>query len=121
MRPIKVALALIWKDGRILISRRRVDQHLGGLWEFPGGKCEPGETPEECAVREALEEVGVVCSAVSTLAPIAHTYPDRTVHLIPVTCEHVSGEPMNRLVEEHRWVERGELTRFSFPEANAGL
>ena len=121
MQPLTIALALIRRDGRWLISRRRTDQHLGGLWEFPGGKCEPGETPEQCAVREAFEEVGVHCRALSTLDPIVHAYPERTVRLIPVACEYVSGEAVNHMVDEHRWVTSGELADFAFPEANAGL
>jgi mutator protein MutT len=121
MEPITIALALIWKEGRLLISRRRADQHLGGLWEFPGGKCEADESPEQCAVREALEEVGIVCRAVSTLNTILHQYPSRVVELIPVVCEHLSGDGANLMVDEHRWVTPDELSRFSFPEANAAL
>ena len=121
MCVITVALALIWKEGRILISRRRSDQHLGGLWEFPGGKCEDGESPEECAVREAMEETGVVCRAEVVRPSIVHVYPERRVGLIPVDCVYVSGESANLEVSDHRWVLPEELALYDFPEANAAL
>lgn len=121
MEPITIALALIWKEGRLLISRRRPDQHLGGLWEFPGGKCEPRETPEQCAVREALEEVGVICRAETTRPVIVHSFPGRSVRLVPVDCRYIEGEAQLLLVDEVRWVSASELAGFQFPEANNSL
>lgn len=121
MPALTVALALIWKDQRLLISRRRSDQHLGGLWEFPGGKCEPGESPEHCAEREALEEVGVVCRAESTRAAIVHAYPERTVRLIPVDCRYLEGEPQPLMVQEVRWATLSELIDLPFPDGNRAL
>src|SRR5689334_8360627 len=122
MRPmLMIALALIWKDGWILISRRRSDQHLGGLWEFPGGKCEAGESPEACAVREALEEVGITCVAEATRQAIVHEYAERTVHLIPVDCRYLSGDAYPLCVDEARWVLPAELAEFEFPDANHSL
>ena len=118
---VEVAIALVWKDGRLLLSRRPEDAHLGGLWEFPGGKLEPGETPERAAEREVLEELGVTCRARSRRAPIAHDYADRSVVLHPVDCDYVSGEPRALEVSAFAWALPAELAAYRFPEANAGL
>jgi mutator protein MutT len=116
-----VALALIWNDEQLLISRRPEGTHLGGFWEFPGGKCRAGESAAACAEREALEEVGVVCRAVRVREPIRHAYADRLVLLSPVDCTWLSGEPRPLGVAEARWVRRGELSSYAFPPANAPL
>ncbi len=118
---VEVAIALVWKDGRLLLSRRPDDAHLGGLWEFPGGKLEAGESPERAAEREVLEELGVICSARSRRAPIEHDYIDRSVVLHPVDCEYVSGEPRALQVTELAWALPSELGQYAFPEANAEL
>lgn len=118
---IEVALALIWRQGSLLITRRPAETHLGGLWEFPGGKCRADETPEACAEREALEEVGVRCCAVSRRESIRFTYPERTVCLYPVDCQYVGGAPRPLEVTEWAWVNPQELDRYEFPPANAGL
>lgn len=118
---IEVALALVWRDGRLLVSRRHDDAHLGGYWEFPGGKVEPGETAAQCAMREVLEEVGVTCLAESERAPIEHEYPDRTVRLQPVDCRYVAGVAACLEVLEVRWVLPSELSRLKLPPANDAL
>jgi mutator protein MutT len=116
-----IAIALIWREGCLLITRRRKDTHLGGLWEFPGGKCLPGEAPEACAEREALEEVGVACRAERVRPVIEFTYPDRSVRLHPVECAYLGGPPRPLQVDEWSWVLPGDLDRYPFPPANAGL
>jgi mutator protein MutT len=118
---IDVAIALVWREGCLLITRRRTDTHLGGLWEFPGGKCEPGESPEACAEREVLEEVGVACRAEGRRAPIVFEYPERTVRLVPVDCAYLGGGPRPIHVAEWRWVLPSQLQEYDFPPANAGL
>jgi mutator protein MutT len=118
---VDVAIALVWRAGCLLITRRRQDTHLGGLWEFPGGKCRPGETPEACAEREVLEEVGVACDARGVRAPIRFTYPERTVCLYPVDCDYRGGGPRPLQVAEWAWVVPAELERYEFPPANDGL
>jgi mutator protein MutT len=121
---LEIALALVQDDsGRWLVSRRADDVHLGGLWEFPGGKIKLGESVESAAVREALEEVGVVLKPGRRLEPIDHRYPDRSVRLYPVICEHVSGDPkvVSRAVTETRWVATNELLALEMPEANAEI
>jgi len=118
---VEVAIALVWKDGRLLLSRRPDDAHLGGLWEFPGGKLEADESPERAAEREVLEELRVTCRARSRRASIAHDYADRSVILHPVDCDYVSGEPRALEVSAFAWVIPAELGGYEFPEANAKL
>lgn len=118
---VEVALALVWRDGRLLITRRPAGAHLGGYWEFPGGKCLPGESPEACAEREALEEAGVRCRAERRRAPIRYVYPDRIVRLHPVDCRYLGGAPQPLHVDACAWVRPEELPRYRFPPANASL
>lgn len=116
-----IALALIWRDDRLLISRRSPGTHLAGFWEFPGGKCRAGESVAACAEREALEEVGVVCRARAEREPLHHAYADRNVVLTPVDCIWESGEPRALAVAAVAWVRPSELSRYAFPPANAPL
>ena len=118
---VEVAIALVWRQGCLLITRRLREAHLGGLWEFPGGKCLPGETPEACAEREVREEVGVACRATALRSPIQFVYPDRTVRLHPVDCDYAGGAPRPLEVAEWAWVRPSDLGRYDFPPANAGL
>ena len=118
---VQVAIALVWDRERLLITRRPLGAHLGGYWEFPGGKLAPGETPEACAVREVREEVGLTVSARSRRARIEHSYRERSVVLYPVDCDFVGGELRLLEVSDARWVLRHELLTLTFPEANRGL
>lgn len=118
---IEVAIALVRRSGCLLITRRPDGTHLEGLWEFPGGKCLPDETPEGCAEREVLEEVGVGCRAVSRRAVIEFAYPERTVRLFPIECEYLGGAPRPLQVSEWRWVLPQDLGEYEFPAANEGL
>jgi mutator protein MutT len=118
---VHVAIALVWRDGRLLVTRRRTDQHLAGSWEFPGGKFRPGETVESCAEREVKEETGVTCAARARRGVIHHDYAERRVALHPVDCDWIAGEPSPREVAAVRWVLPDELASLAFPEANATL
>lgn len=118
---LRVALALIWREQRLLIARRRPGVHLAGFWEFPGGKLEPGETAEKCACREAMEELGVDCEAVQLREPVLWRYPDREVELIPVDCRYLGGPPRALQVDEWRWALPEELDETLFPPANGVL
>jgi len=120
-KRVDVAIALVWRDLRLLISRRRQGEHLAGFWEFPGGKIEGGETPAAAAEREVLEEVGVVVHAEHERALITHEYADRVVCLHPVDCRFQSGEAKAIEVAEVRWVRPSELSSLKFPPANATL
>lgn len=121
LQQIEVALALVWRRGRLLITRRPAGVHLAGFWEFPGGKLRPGETPEDAAVREVVEEVGLRCRARSRRPSVVHEYPDRRVTLHPVDCDWEHGEAEQLEVDAVAWVEPHELGAYPFPEANTPL
>jgi mutator protein MutT len=120
-RVVEVAIALVWKQGLILVSRRPPGVHLEGYWEFPGGKLRPAESAEECVVREVLEEVGLRVLPRARRAPIAFEYPERHVRIHPVDVDYLSGEIEFREVSDERFVSPSELTHLRFPEANADL
>lgn len=103
---------------RWLVARRFDDAHLGGSWEFPGGKREPGETAAEAAVRELYEECGVIARPLRELAPIRFDYGDRIVVLTPVICRWEIGEARPLGSQECRWVLLDELLRLEMPAAN---
>jgi 8-oxo-dGTP diphosphatase len=120
-RHVEVALAIVWRDGRLLVTRRPENVHLGGLWEFPGGKLAPGETPEACAERELHEEVRIVARARRRRASIDWDYPERRVTLHPVECDWLEGDGNVREVSELRWLRPEQLGALEFPAANADL
>jgi 8-oxo-dGTP diphosphatase len=117
---IVVTAAVVERDGGYLVTRRLRGTHLEGMWEFPGGKCEEGETHEGCLVRELREELG--CDAVvgAKLFEVAHEYPERTVELHFFSCE-LKGHPEPLLGQEIRWVGRLELGALEFPPADEAL
>jgi 8-oxo-dGTP diphosphatase len=119
--PVVVVLAaVIERDGRFLLTRRLKGTHLEGLWEFPGGKHEPGETHEACLTRELDEELGVRADVGPEIFVVEHAYPERTVRLHFRRCE-IDGEPDARLGQQIRWADRAELAGIDFPEADRDL
>jgi 8-oxo-dGTP diphosphatase len=116
--PIHVAAGLILRDGRYLIARRRPDVHLGGLWEFPGGKQESGESLEHCLRRELREELGIEITEPVRVGVIRHRYPEKTVELHFFLCSIRSGRELALGCEELRWVTADELAGFDFPPAD---
>lgn len=118
---IEVAIALVWREGRLLVTQRPPGTHLGGYWEFPGGKLAHGEEPEACAEREVLEETGLCVRRYRRRASIEHVYPERSVRLIPVDCDWISGEPEPRHVAAWAWVRPEDLGGYVFPAANSEL
>src|ERR1700722_3129417 len=118
---IEVSAALIFREGKLLIAQRHAKSHLGGLWEFPGGKRESDETFEACLVREIREELGVEISVGEMVEEINHEYPEKSVRLKFFRCELISGEPQAIDCAAVRWVEKGELGDFEFPAAEEGL
>ena len=121
MQTIDVAAGLIFRDGKLLITQRHADSHLGGLWEFPGGKREPGETFEQCLRRELREELGCDVEVLELVESITHAYPEKTVHLEFFHCRWLVHEPQPIDCAAMHWVDREELDCFKFPAADAQL
>ena len=114
-----IGVAVIWNDQRqILIDRRRPEGILGGLWEFPGGKIEPGETIEDCIKREIWEEIGIGIAVGEHLITIDYTYTHLRVTLTVHHCRHLTGIPQPLECDEIRWVTLDEIDQFTFPKAN---
>jgi 8-oxo-dGTP diphosphatase len=118
--PIVVTAAIVERDGEYLLTRRPKGVHLAGLWEFPGGKCEPHETLSDCLRRELAEELGVDATVGDELFAVTHAYPDRVIELHFLRCELI-GNPTPQLGQEMRWVPRDVLTTLEFPPADAEL
>jgi mutator protein MutT len=115
-----VAAAVIEDGGRYFVTRRHAGVHLEGYWEFPGGKCEPGETLEECLTRELREELGVDSVIGGEIFTVGHDYPDRRVELHFLACR-LLGAPAPLLGQEMQWVARAELRTLRFPPADDEL
>lgn len=116
-----VAAALVFRDGKLLITQRYAQAHLGGLWEFPGGKREPEETFEECLVRELREELGIEVLVGKLVESITHEYPEKTVHLRFFRCAWKQHEPQPIGCPAFRWITAPELADYAFPAADARL
>jgi len=108
-------------QGKILIDRRLNRGLMAGLWEFPGGKVEQGETVEECIKREIQEELGIEIEVGKHLITIEHTYSKFHVTLTVHYCSHLRGVPQPLECDEIRWVSLAEIDQFSFPDANAQI
>ena len=116
--PLVVIAAVIEKDGRILIARRKQGWRFAGKWEFPGGKIEPGETPEECLQRELREELDIDAEIGKFFCSSTYHYPHATVQLLVYRAYHVAGEFALHDHQEIRWVLPAELAQYDFPEAD---
>lgn len=117
------ACALIDTDGRVLIAQRPQGKQLAGLWEFPGGKVEPGETPEECLIRELREELGVETQT-ACLAPLtfaSHSYDDFHLLMPLYVCRRYSGIPQPLEAQALKWVRPKQLRDYPMPPADAPL
>ena len=121
MKVIDVAAALIFRDSKLLITQRYLGAHLGGLWEFPGGKREPEESFEDCLVRELREELGIEARVGDLVESITHAYPEKIVHLKFFRCEWLAHEPKPIGCPAFAWVSPEELARYDFPAADARL
>jgi 8-oxo-dGTP diphosphatase len=120
MTTIVVTAAVIERDGRVLVTRRLKGTHLEGYWEFPGGKCDSGETLEESLLRELREELAVEATVGEKLVTISHTYPERRVelHFFSVV---LANEPVPQLGQEMQWIPREELASLKLPPADDEL
>jgi A/G-specific adenine glycosylase len=115
-RPI--AVAVVRRRDRVLIGKRPPEGLLGGLWEFPGGKIEPGESPEEAAGRELREEMCIEAAIGRPIAVVPHAYSHFRITLHAFEATWTSGEPCGDAVSEWKWVQPDELGNYAFPAAN---
>lgn len=120
VNTIVVTAAVVERDGAFLVTRRLTGTHLAGTWEFPGGKCEPGEPLEACLWREIREELGARCSVGSEIFSITHEYTERRIELHFYACTLLD-DPVPLLGQEMRWVPRSQLTELEFPPADDEL
>lgn len=114
----KVTAAVIEKDGRILIAQRKAGDKLAGKWEFPGGKMEPGETPEECLRRELMEEFGIDTRIGRYLCSSEFEYKHIHIELLAYRAEHLSGEYKLNDHAGIAWVKPGELKSYDLSSAD---
>ncbi len=113
-----VAAGVLEREGLVLAARRKRGSHLEGHWEFPGGKIEPGESPEECLVRELAEEIGVAVQPRGILEVVFHRYAEKSVLLLFYRCDLVEGEPRAIECEEVRWVALADLPSLDWAPAD---
>jgi 8-oxo-dGTP diphosphatase len=117
------AVALIDVDGRVLLAQRPAGKSMAGLWEFPGGKVEPGETPEAALIRELHEELGIDTWA-SCLAPLtfaSHSYDDFHLMMPLFACRKWEGTPLPREGQVLKWVRPADMREYPMPEADIPL
>ncbi len=113
--PIIVSAAVLYVDGKVLLTRRMKGAHLAGFWEFPGGKVEEGEDPEAALVRECREECGVEVAVEDILDVTFHRYPEKDVLLLFYRCRLVSGEVQHLGVADHVFAAPADLGNYRLP------
>ena len=114
-RQITVTAAIIWQDGKVLITKRPEGTHLEGLWEFPGGKKEEAENLEECIVREIEEELGIQVEPEKFLLAVNHEYETKIVDLYIFECALINGSPVPREGQDMKWIKLADISGYSFP------
>jgi len=116
-----VTAGLIWDSGKLLITQRKEEGMLGGLWEFPGGKQEPGETLEECLNRELEEELTISVEVGQKVYAVKHAYTHFKITLHVFHCVIISGKPKAIGCQQWRWIEPMQLDEFAFPKADRSI
>lgn len=114
----EVVAALIWERGKFMICQRPAGKARGLLWEFVGGKVEPGETKADALVRECREELGVTVGVGEAFLEVTHEYPDLTVHLTLFNAEIASGTPQKLEHNDIRWISPEEIDGYDFCPAD---
>jgi mutator protein MutT len=117
---IVVVAAVIERGGKFLVTRRLEGTHLAGLWEFPGGKVDAGESHEDALRREIAEELNTEIGSLEKIFETSHAYPERTVDL-HFYRGFLTGTPEPMLGQELRWITRDDLAALPFPAADAAL
>ncbi|MEO8428437.1 MAG: 8-oxo-dGTP diphosphatase MutT [Verrucomicrobiota bacterium] len=118
---VEVAAGIVFRDGKILITQRPSQDHLGDLWEFPGGKREAEESFEDCLQRELREELAIEVAVGELVDTVTHQYPEKTVHLKFYRCAWVRNEPQAIGCQAFAWVATPQLADYSFPAADTRL
>ena len=119
---VRVTAAILEKDGKILIALRKLEDDLfGGLWEFPGGKIENGETPEECMARELMEELEIKVEVGTLITSNKHRYPNGVFELLAYRVQHICGNFVLNDHDEIKWITIDEISNFVFPPANTPI
>jgi A/G-specific adenine glycosylase len=113
-----IAIGVVERDGRVLITRRKESGMLGGLWEFPGGKIDGGESPEDACRREIREEVSLDVEVGERIATVRHAYTHLRVEIDVFACRYTGGEVVLDGPTDHRWILLEETERYAFPKAN---
>jgi len=122
MNLLTIAVGIIRNaQQQIFIAQRAAHAHMGGFWEFPGGKMEAGETPEQALKRELLEETGIRVERVELLATSQHHFTDRQMAFYFYLVEHWQGTPYGKEGQPVRWCPQAELRAEEFPPANAAI
>lgn len=116
--PIIVTAGVVIRGDKILVAKRNEGTHLEGLWEFPGGKLEPNESPQECLAREFQEELGVEVEVGSILEVVYHRYPEKNVLLLFFSCKLLHGEPEPVDVAELAWIPKADLLALDWVPAD---
>ena len=119
--PIRVVVAIILRDGEVCLTRRADHLHAGGLWEFPGGKIEPGESDQNALGRELREELGINVQGAEFLQQIDWDYPEKRVSLRVYLVSQFIGEPQGLEGQPLQWVRIKDLGNYDFPAANQSL
>jgi 8-oxo-dGTP diphosphatase len=117
-RLIPVTCAVIERDGEFLVAQRSASMSRPLQWEFPGGKIDGDEPPEECIAREIAEELGLTVRVTGRLSALTYTYSDKAIRLIPFACEIAGGELRNTEHNEIRWVSREEMRTLDWCDAD---
>ena len=114
----EVVAALIWNNDKFMICQRPAHKARGLLWEFVGGKVEPGETKEEALIRECREELAVTLTVNNVFMDVIHEYPDLTVHLSLFNAVIAEGEPLKLEHEDIQWIAPSEIYNYEFCPAD---
>jgi len=120
VKRLHVAFALVERQGKYLICQRSAGTHLGGYWEFPGGKREPGESWEACLRRELREELGVALRDVRPFTRLRYRYPGRFISFKVFRCRMI-GSPTALQIQRFQWIGASRLRRFRFPPVDRDL
>ena len=123
IKKVEVVAAAIFSPcgKKLFIAKRANNAHQGGLWEFPGGKKEQGETPQQALVRELGEEIGITVHTSTPLIRLEHDYGDKLIELDVYTVTEFSGDAHGAEGQETKWIDIIDIDDYAFPEANMAI